>query len=673
MSTPAVQVDSTGQGSQQTWHTVARVVFPAGQDEDIIPLYLTFGRSAGVPPEEQEISGRPERGGPVTERAPVAVFSGTEHSEAILSRRSIRVASGERASLATYFNAFPASYWRKWTNVDTVRLALTIEGAASVLVYKSNPRGVAQRAKTVRTDGTRTDLVFDLPLTAFGDGGWYWFDIVSRDGDVILHEAQWQVPVAPVRPGTFSIGVTTLNRTDYVARLVSALAEADDLRGHLDRLYIVDQGSTPVESDPAWPAAAAAMGEQLQLIHQDNLGGSGGFSRGMYETVTAGTSTYHLLLDDDIMVEPEGILRAVAFASHCRRATIVGGHMFDLMNRSVLHAMGEEIDEWKWFWGPVRGLPQGHNLANKGLRETGWMHRRIDVGYNGWWMSLIPVEIIKEIGLSLPVFIKWDDAEYSVRAREHGFPTVSLPGACVWHVSWADKDDSVDWQAYFHERNRLISALLHSPYPHGGRVLTEGTAADVKHGFSMQYYAQELRVRALRDVLAGPGGLHASLRTALTEARALAPQFPDARYQADPEAFPPVHRRKPLRKGKFPTAPHIALLPLWAAATLTKHLMPVDEEALASPQVTVPHSLSKWWFLSQFDSAVVSKADGTGAAFYQRDPAKLRELLTTSLTLRARLRTHWAALSTQYRQELAHITSIEEWERTFFHRSTPSG
>ena len=86
-------------------------------------------------------------------------------------------------------------------------------------------------------------------------------------------------------------------------------------------------------------------------------------------------------------------------------------------------------------------------------------------------MCLIPTEVIRTIGLSLPVFIKWDDAEYGLRARAHGFPTVSLPGAAVWHVSWGDKDDLVGWQSYFHERNRLITALLYSLYERGGRVL----------------------------------------------------------------------------------------------------------------------------------------------------------------------------------------------------------
>ncbi len=51
------------------------------------------------------------------------------------------------------------------------------------------------------------------------------------------------------------------------------------------------------------------------------------------------------------------------------------------------------------------------------LRNTPWLHRRVDVDYNGWWMCLIPTAVIKEIGLSLPLFLKWDDAEYGLRAN----------------------------------------------------------------------------------------------------------------------------------------------------------------------------------------------------------------------------------------------------------------
>ena len=63
----------------------------------------------------------------------------------------------------------------------------------------------------------------------------------------------------------------------------------------------------------------------------------------------------------------------------------------------------------------------------------------------------------------MPLFIKWDDSEFGLRAKQAGYPTVSFPGAAVWHVPWTDKNDALDWQSYFHQRNRFIAALLHSP------------------------------------------------------------------------------------------------------------------------------------------------------------------------------------------------------------------
>ncbi len=154
---------------------------------------------------------------------------------------------------------------------------------------------------------------------------------------------------------------------------------------------------------------------------------------------------------------------------------------------------------------------------------------------------------MRAIGLSLPVFIKWDDAEYGLRAKKAGYPTVSLPGAGgVWHMSWVDKDDLVGWQAYFHERNRIITALLHSPpYERGGRVVKESQFMDIKHLISMQYYTEAGRLLAQRDVLDGPDALHPVIGTKLPQIRQMAAEFDDAVAAKDADLYPPVHVDKP--------------------------------------------------------------------------------------------------------------------------------
>ncbi|WP_409485117.1 glycosyltransferase [Arsenicicoccus dermatophilus] len=652
-------------GEETGWATVARVVMPLASDEDTLPLYLDFGRAAVS---AADSAGLTEAQAAMAEATAVSTSNAvgdTLRGEQVLSRRSVRMPAGLRTSFATYFNAFPASYWRAWTVVEQVRLRVRTSGEGSVLVYRSNATGRAQRVATRTVSGQDDRSTFELDLKTFGDGGWYWFDLVAGESGLVLEEADWQVAGTPPRPGTLSIGITTFNRADYCAKTIQALSEAEELRRRIDMVYVVDQGSQLVQDEPTWPAAAAALGDQLRLIRQGNLGGSGGFSRGMYESVRAGRSDYHMVLDDDVNIEPEGILRALDFAGYCRVPTIVGGHMFDLHNRSVLHAFGEEVNRWRFLWGSLPGLKERHDLSRSNLRATAFLHRRADVDYNGWWMCLIPTQVIREIGLSLPIFIKWDDAEYGLRAREAGYPTVSFPGAAVWHVSWIDKDDAVDWQAYYHERNRLLVGLLHSPYDHGGRLVRELFFNDVKHTISSQYYPQSLRVKAMKDILSGPDHLHRSIEGTMPELRAMAKEFDDSRYSADPDAYPLVDRSKPARKGRLPQQPNARTVAPFALKTAARHLLPTSAKSQERPQASIPHYQSKFWILSQYDSALVSKADGTGAAWYKRDPETFKALMAESSLLRARLHTEWKQLREQYRSRAAQLTSMEAWAQTF--------
>ena len=376
-------------------------------------------------------------------------------------------------------------------------------------------------------------------------------------------------------------------------------------------------------------------------------------------------SDYILLLDDDVRSEPEGIVRATTFADLARTPTIVGGHMFSMFQRSVLHAVGERVQPWRFWWGPVSGTEEDHDLAESGLRTTPWLHRRIDVDYNGWWMCLIPTSVVKKIGLSLPFFIKWDDSEYGLRAKEHGIPTVSLPGVAVWHVPWTDKDDSLDWQAYFHERNRFVAALTHSRYPKGGRLVRESMIHQMRHLLASQYSVAELRIRALEDVMRGPGHLHEDLPTRLGQIRALRAEFSDARIEKDPAAFPAPRRQKLPRKGEdlsMPEgkAPQLAM----AARGLLKQLRRARPLSAKAPEANIANIDAKWWMLAQFDSAVVSNSDGSGAAWYHRDPAKFRELLARSVVVHEKIYRAWDDLAKDYRRALPEITGQDAWRKT---------
>jgi galactofuranosylgalactofuranosylrhamnosyl-N-acetylglucosaminyl-diphospho-decaprenol beta-1,5/1,6-galactofuranosyltransferase len=462
-----------------------------------------------------------------------------------------------------------------------------------------------------------------------------------------------------------TIGVTTFNQPTYLLDLLRQLGDAPDTLEIVDEVVVVDQGTKKVRSQPDLEEASAGLGSKLRIIEQANVGGSGGFARGMKETVEGGRSRYVLLLDDDVASEPESILRGAAFADLCRTPTIVGGHMFSLYARSSLHSLGEIVKPWRFWWDSHRNVKPDHDFGRAGLRDTRWLHRRIDVDYNGWWMCMIPVEVIKTIGLSLPLFIKWDDAEYGLRAGKAGFPTVSLPGMAIWHVPWTEKDDALDWQAYYHQRNRLVAALLHSQFNRGGRLVRESFNHQVKHLLAMQYSVADLRLRAMEDVLSGPAHLHAGLATTLPEVRATRATYPDAQTKTDVTAFPTPKRRKAPRGDREPEAPKgIVGMVKSAAVGAVRQVIPVRDDAQVRPQATVPAMDAAWWRLSALDSALVSTTDGTAQAWYRRDRTKFTSLLARSIEVHERLLAEWPALSARYQDAAGDLVSIETWTRT---------
>ena len=72
-------------------------------------------------------------------------------------------------------------------------LHLETEGQGTVIVYRSNARGAAQRVDSVLVDGSAVDD-FELTLAPFGDGGWYWFDLIAGGDGMTLKSAHWAFP-----------------------------------------------------------------------------------------------------------------------------------------------------------------------------------------------------------------------------------------------------------------------------------------------------------------------------------------------------------------------------------------------------------------------------------------------------------------------------------------------
>ena len=96
--------------SAKQWDTLQRVILPNASQMDTVPLYMDMGTATGI-----QLPTVGDRGGKKTKPQTISSAAKEAHVEDFLSRSSTKVRSGERVSFGTYFNAFPASYWRRWT------------------------------------------------------------------------------------------------------------------------------------------------------------------------------------------------------------------------------------------------------------------------------------------------------------------------------------------------------------------------------------------------------------------------------------------------------------------------------------------------------------------------------------------------------------------------------
>ncbi|MGW0040960.1 glycosyltransferase [Rhodococcus sp. NPDC003348] len=588
--------------------------------------------------------------------------AGRAHS---LSRTALALGAESEVSMCSYFNAFPASYWRRWSVLTSVVLRLELSGHGRVDVYRSKADSsrIHVQGKEFRGDAQSATVEFEVELAPFEDGGWIWFDITT-DTEVELVAAGWYAPIEAPGAGRVAVGIPTFNRPTDCVKALTALGSDPLVLGVIDAVIIPDQGTRKVRDEPGFTEAAAVLGDRLAIHDQANLGGSGGYSRVMYEALKTTDCEHILFMDDDIEIEPDSILRALAMSRFAKSPMLVGGQMLNLQERSHLHTMGEVVDRSIFMWSAAPNVEYDHDFSKYPLSDrenSKLLHRRIDVDFNGWWMCMIPRVVAEEIGQPLPLFIKWDDAEYGLRARAAGYPTVTMPGAAIWHMAWSDKDDAIDWQAYFHLRNRLVVASLHMPG--NGRGLVVNTVkATLKHLLCLEYSTVAIQNQAIRDFLGGPEHIFDLLPTALGEVHAMRREYPDA-------VVLPSSTDLPLPSGAGVGAVGEPGNPLAKLVRLGKGLVhnatPANDEHHERPQLNVPTLDARWFLLSQVDGVTVTTADGRGVVYRKRDPRQAWGLLKEAMRLRRELARRFPDLKREYAAAVPSLTSKERWERVF--------
>ena len=580
------------------------------------------------------------------------------------SRTSLQISAESEVSFATYFNAFPASYWRRWSTLRSVVLRAELTGTGRVDIYRSKATGAR-----IFIEGRNFESVvveFEIDLGPFEDGGWIWFDITT-DSAVTLHNAGWYSPVPAPGVANIAIGIPTFNRPADCVQSLKALTSDPLVDEVIGAVIVPDQGNAKVADHPGFAEAAAPLGNRLSIHNQPNLGGSGGYSRVMYEALKNTDCQQILFMDDDIRIEPDSVLRALALNRFAKTPMLVGGQMLNLQDPSHLHIMGEVVDRGNFMWTSAPHTKYDHDFAKKPLNDNNYdsklLHRRIDVDYNGWWMCMIPRQVAEELGQPLPLFIKWDDADYGLRAGEHGYPTATVPGTAIWHMAWSDKDDAIDWQAYFHLRNRLVVAAMHWDGDVSGLIRSH-LKATLKHLLCLEYSTVAIQNKAMDDFLAGPERIFSILESALPEVQRIRREYPDAVVLASAAELPsPSGLVGPVNEPKSAPAKAIRL-----ARGVLHNFTRADSAHHRRPQLNVPTQDSRWFLLCNVDGVTVTTADSRGVVYRQRDRAKMLRLLTQSLRRQRRLAKRFDEMRRVYREALPVLSSTQKWESVLLSR-----
>ncbi|WP_103382000.1 glycosyltransferase [Pseudonocardia dioxanivorans] len=581
------------------------------------------------------------------------VSRGSAHRE----RRRVELAPGSQVTTNTYFGRIHATYWQRWTDVAEVEASLLVRGSGLVRLYASDTNRVSRivAAQEVH-DVDDAAIVLRAAVDRFVDGGGLWLEFSSDVDRLEVSDVRWTVD-APAPARAASVVVCTYNRVDDCLNTLEALVDDAEPLACVSVVHVVDQGSDPLESRDRFAEIAARYGDRLHYVRQPNLGGAGGFTRGIFEVLgEARAGADVVLMDDDVQLEPEILIRLTAFANRTTKPTIVGGQMLNLLHPTHLHIGAEYAD----IEDLAVGKPMPGTLRDKDLLavdEEGRpavQDRRVDTEYNGWWSCLIPAEIVDAIGYPLPLFFQWDDVEFGYRARHNGFPTVALPGAGVWHADfgWKDWDE---WHRFFNIRNGLITAALRTEFSVrrvGGRLAT----LLGHYIIGMQYGLAVTLLEAVEEFLQGPEILRDGSVAAAARIREIRAAYPETTMHQLKDLDVDFRDMTVVRDRGEPGMPRLTWLKRVVYQTIDR---PAYRNGL------VPAGDAHWWHVALFEKAVVTDMSEMGVRVRARDRALALRLAKRGARTLRRLQKDAPSLVERYRAAAPELTSRSNWARLY--------
>ena len=356
------------------------------------------------------------------------------------------------------FDLFFESYWCRHTGLTHVALSGTLNGKATIEIWRRDALSGQERlAASVYTEGHERAVEIAVPLQrpCDDDEASYLVAVLHLARGATLRDLRWCTAAAPVRNVRIAGVICTFNRDDMLSANLTRFAATSPF---LHRLVVVNQGAPGLADRMAQTSVGLPM--PLLLVDQPNLGGAGGFTRGIVESLKDADVTHVLLMDDDIDAQPALLARIATILAYAGARHCIGGAMLDIHDSGRLFSCGDRLHPDRPAIINVAPEPGDDDARTDAGRD--FLARPHQLDFNGWWCFAFPVEAVRQCGLPLPLFIRGDDVEYGLRLTRAGFPTIGWPGVAVWHMPFASK--ARPWQAFYDRRNMLFLNELHQLY-----------------------------------------------------------------------------------------------------------------------------------------------------------------------------------------------------------------
>lgn len=399
----------------------------------------------------------------------------------------------------TYVNGFSALKWRQYAEIDEVCLNLVLDGSGLVRIFGVEHGAVEPvqiKQAPFSSDNESISLAISVCLENFDLIGFSITSDESTTAKLINGCYTATVDEGEVNRVDLALSTTTFKNERYIIPNINLVKEGiskeeGPIHDHF-HMFVVDNGRT-LDS-------ASLSDELVTVLPNPNTGGSGGFARGMMAaTETPGQFTHIILMDDDVSIMPESLIRTFNLLSLAKgkyKDAFINGAMLSMEDPT---RQFEDVSYVATI-GAYRRVKEDLNVGKLAdILENERTSVEVDQAYGAWWYSCIPVKAIEKNGLPMPFFIRCDDVEFGMRNKP---VYMTMNCICVWHASFEGRfRASVDCYQYF--RNFFAMIALDDCADEKVFVLRiqRGVRQNLR---DMDYQAAEFILDGFEDYLRGP-------------------------------------------------------------------------------------------------------------------------------------------------------------------------